>query len=223
MKSSKFTVLTGKTWYYGLSQRSNKWAPSEPLWYYCTATPTISSLYQQLHPVLLGIQPQWCRRLKEPEAGWKIKRGWAFVCGNIVNESWRDIKFWIMHKAILAFNLPTTPSAPDRVTSCPKCKEPRTDIFHDMWECKLNEPYWGEVERILKMLLSPDECLTPMLAIFHYWETLNSPPPPIVHAMLLLPKRNLLTYWLWNSLPKADTLVVQQKDLMHLERLDTLR
>lgn len=48
-------------------------------------------------------------------------------------------------------------------------------------------------------------------------------PPPIVHAMLLLPKRNLLTYWLWNSLPKADTLVVQQKDLMHLERLDTLR
>lgn len=98
-----------------------------------------------------------------------VLKGWMAVQKNVINETWRESDYKLLHNAIYGFNVPPLVRNPDRITKCPKCTAPLTaETWHGIWSCKAIQAYCdGVLELISQHWSITLDKITESL-IFHY-------------------------------------------------------
>lgn len=87
----------------------------------------------------------WAEILDIPDSAKVIQGGWFNVRKHVVSEAWRDSHFRFIHRAIYGFKFPRTVANPSRITACPKCQSPFTDLWHRVWLCPDSQRFWDQV------------------------------------------------------------------------------
>lgn len=197
----------------------------------------ISSLYSQLRRHLAKgdtkhIFKRWEQVLGDPFVADKILSGWGAVRKYIVCENWRETYYKLIHNAIYGFNLPARPQNTSRITACPKCDTPLTDMWHGFWTCPAIQRFWEEVGEFVNGLGSTRLELGTDLFIFHCVRPPESSSQPLtrattqalpcaalLHIALIAAKRCITKMWLSPTIPTIQMLVTQIKTYLHLDRL----
>lgn len=148
--------------------------------------------------------------------------GWRHVRSVVLNERWRESHFKFIHHAIYGFSIPPHPNCPNRLTACPKCDTPTTDLVHGVWTCPSVVTFWADLVRLItsKMNLSLD--VNPQTLLFH-----DFPPevrlPRVLHIILLAALRSLLAKCLEPSIPTMAEVLSRISHYLQMDRLETLR
>lgn len=201
----------------------------------------ISRLYGGINKCLIKISPvtafsRWEDLLSTPEAAKIIQTGWSNVRKHVPCEAWRDSHFRFMHRAIYGFEFPKTPANPSRITECPKCQTPFTDLWHGVWLCPNSQRFWDQVITYVDLHWRVALPKSPELLLFHC----TRPPegtddsgdggveedillPSLIHTILLLAKRCLFQRWLESETPDIDMIVRSLKSNLLLDKAFTER
>lgn len=147
-----------------------------------------------------------------------ILEGWSNVRRHVICERWRESYFKLLHRGIYGFNIPLIPTYPNRITACPKCKAPLTDLWHGVWTCPATQRYCDQIVCLIYLFAleishsqitgAPDFPLheTTWYSIRGGGDTGDTGP---IHTVLLLAKRCFFKIWLEPKVPDISVLIAQ--------------
>lgn len=182
---------------------------------------------------LYALIRQHMAKCTHPQTGFqKILSGWGAIRKHIVNETWRETFYKIVHNAIYGFNLPATPLNSARLTACPKCGTPSTDMWHGLWQCPAIQRYWAQVQEFVNDMCNAHMGINADSLIFHcvcHPEPQSGPPASataqalphaaLIHISLLAAKRCITKLWLSPATPTITLLKSQIGSYLHMDRL----
>lgn len=105
--------------------------------------------------------------LGNPDCARVILEGWSNVRKNVICEAWRKSHFRLIHRAIYGFNIPSVSSYSSRITACPKCHTPLTDLWHGGWLCPDTQKFWDQIITCIDLHWRVTIPKSPELLIFH--------------------------------------------------------
>lgn len=108
----------------------------------------VSRSYRALKKLFVKVTPSgaiqsWENTLSTTSHVKVILEGWSNVLKHILCEYWRETQFRFIHKAIYGFNIPRSGDNPAFHVACPKCQNPRTDMWHGI--CPASQAFWDQM------------------------------------------------------------------------------
>lgn len=141
----------------------------------------------------------WHKGLPEVYLCDKFLEGYLKLCKCIINETWRETQFKLIHRAFIPF---LSSNSPSHLAAYPQCGSKKPSLFHRFWLCPPISTFWDHIitfiHRITELLIPK----TPQLLLFSYSLPKHPHPEELricisqwTHLCLLAARKNIFKVW----------------------------
>lgn len=195
---------------------------------------TISDIYKRLlsetqHTAKGQNLNNWHKDIQSEDLDIKLLQGYRKVTNIMINETWREMQFKLLHRAYFPFL--TSEKSNPYYRSCPHCGTHKPSLFHRLWSCPPIANFWDQVSVFMEFITKKKLHKSPLLFLFSYEDSAPQPTSAKTtsthihqwsHLCLLAARRVLMKTWTKPPPPSITLLKKELTELLYKEKLDAV-